>query len=98
MTHAVEVPQWEPTEGDIAGARVTDFARFVQQRTGTPMTDYQALWRWSGEDPATFLGALWGDFELGDPPLRVLEKAGMPGARGFPRGPPNYVDQKRGQP
>ncbi|MFL6084670.1 MAG: acetoacetate--CoA ligase [Mycobacterium sp.] len=93
MTHAVEVPQWEPTERDIAGARVTDFARFVQQRTGTPMTDYQALWRWSVEDPATFWGALWEYFELGDPPVRVLENAVMPGARWFPGVRLNYVDQ-----
>jgi acetoacetyl-CoA synthetase len=93
MTHAVEVPQWEPTERDIAGARVTDFARFVQQRTGTPMTDYQALWRWSVEDPAAFWGALWEYFELGDPPVRVLENAVMPGARWFPGVRLNYVDQ-----
>jgi acetoacetyl-CoA synthetase len=93
MTHAVEVPQWEPTERDIADARVTDFARFVQQRTGTPMTDYQALWRWSVEDPAAFWGALWEYFELGDPPVRVLENAVMPGARWFPGVRLNYVDQ-----
>jgi acetoacetyl-CoA synthetase len=93
MTHAVEVPQWEPTERDIADARVTDFARFVQQRTGTPMTDYQALWRWSVDDPAAFWGALWEYFELGDPPVRVLENAVMPGARWFPGVRLNYVEQ-----
>jgi len=27
MTDAPDVPQWQPTERDIADARVTDFAR-----------------------------------------------------------------------
>jgi acetoacetyl-CoA synthetase len=96
MTHAPEapaVPQWQPTERDIADARVTDFARFVQQRTAAPMTDYQSLWQWSVDDPAAFWGALWEYFELGAPPDRVLDDAEMPGARWFPGVRLNYVDQ-----
>jgi acetoacetyl-CoA synthetase len=96
MTHAPEAPagpQWEPTARDIADARVTDFARFVQQRTGAPMTDYRSLWQWSVDDPAAFWGALWEYFELGDPPARVLDNAEMPGARWFPGVRLNYVDQ-----
>jgi acetoacetyl-CoA synthetase len=93
MTHAVDVPQWQPTERDIADARVTDFARFVQQRTGAPMTDYQSLWRWSVDDPSAFWGALWEYFELGAPPDRVLDDAEMPGAQWFPGVRLNYVDQ-----
>jgi acetoacetyl-CoA synthetase len=93
MTHAVDVPQWEPTQRDIADARVTDFARFVQQRTRVPMADYQSLWQWSVNDPAAFWGALWDYFELGDPPDVVLDKSEMPGARWFPGVRLNYVDQ-----
>ncbi len=93
MTQAVDVPQWQPTERDIADARVTDFARFVQQRTGAPIADYRALWRWSVDDPAAFWGALWEYFELGDSPDRVLDNAEMPGARWFPGVRLNYVDQ-----
>ena len=69
MTHAVDVPQWQPTERDIADARVTDFARIVAQRTGTSLTDYQSLWRWSVDDPAAFWGALWEYFELEPRPI-----------------------------
>jgi acetoacetyl-CoA synthetase len=93
MTHAVDVPQWQPTDRDIADARVTDFARFVQQRTGASLTDYQSLWRWSVDDPAAFWGALWEYFELGAPPDRVLDDAEMPGAQWFPGVRLNYVDQ-----
>ncbi len=93
MTQAVEVPQWVPTEQDVADARVTDFARFVQQRTGAVVSDYRALWRWSVEEPAAFWGALWQYFELGDEPDTVLENAEIPGARWFPGTRLNYVDQ-----
>ena len=96
MTHASEAlvaPQWQPTERDIADARVTDFARFVQQRTGAPIADYRALWQWSVDDPAAFWGALWEYFDLGDPPDSVLESGEMPGARWFPGVRLNYVDQ-----
>jgi acetoacetyl-CoA synthetase len=86
-------PQWEPTRQDIAGARVTDFARFVQRRTGAPVPDYRSLWQWSVDDPAAFWGALWEYFELGDAPERVLGNAEMPGAKWFPGVRLNYVDQ-----
>ena len=93
MTDAPDVPQWQPTELDISDARVTDFARFVQQRTETRITDYQSLWQWSVDDPAAFWGALWEYFELGTQPDRVLDNAEMPGARWFPGVRLNYVDQ-----
>jgi len=93
MTHAVDVPQWRPTDSDIANARVTDFAKFVQNRTGATLSDYQSLWQWSVDDPSAFWGALWEYFGLGDPPDRVLDSSNMPGARWFPGVRLNYVDQ-----
>jgi acetoacetyl-CoA synthetase len=91
MTEAA--PQWQPTQRDIADARVTDFARFVQQRTRKQTSDYHELWQWSVDDPAAFWGALWEYFELGDAPARVLDNAQMPGAKWFPGVRLNYVDQ-----
>ena len=87
-------PQWEPTEQDIADARVTDFARFVQQRTGAPMPDYQSLWQWSVDDPAAFWGALWDYFELGDAPdARARQRRRCRARGGSPARALNYVDQ-----
>jgi len=91
MTEAA--PQWVPTDQDIANARVTDFARFVRERTGVPTTDYRSLWQWSVDEPGSFWGALWDYFELGDRPDTVLEAETMPGARRFPGARLNYVDQ-----
>jgi acetoacetyl-CoA synthetase len=86
-------PQWVPTDEDIARARVTDFARFVEQRTGAAAADYRSLWQWSVDDPAAFWATMWDYFELGDRPDRVLDDAQMPGARWFPGTQLNYVDQ-----
>ncbi|MEW1739722.1 acetoacetate--CoA ligase [Nocardia beijingensis] len=86
-------PQWVPTEADIAAARITDFARFVAERTGVRAADYHALWQWSVEDLAGFWHALWDYFELGDIAGEVLASAQMPGAQWFPGTRLNYVDQ-----
>lgn len=86
-------PQWTPTPQDVDGAIVTDFARFVEQRTGATFPDYHALWQWSVDDIGGFWAALWDYFELGDRAELVLESHEMPGARWFPGTTLNYVDQ-----
>ncbi|MEO3758362.1 acetoacetate--CoA ligase [Mycobacterium sp. B14F4] len=85
--------QWTPTDTDVADARVTDFARFVQGRAGRSFGDYQSLWQWSVDDPAAFWAALWDYFDLGDRPDTVLSSTEMPGAQWFPGTRLNYVDQ-----
>lgn len=86
-------PQWVPTDEDVACARVTDFARFAERRTGGTYPDYRSLWQWSVDDLPGFWGALWDYFALGEPPEAVLADAHMPGARWFPGVRLNYVDQ-----
>lgn len=86
-------PQWVPTDEDVATARVTDFARFVADRTGVTTTDYQSLWQWSVDEPAAFWATLWDYFELGQRGDKVLENDTMPGAQWFPGVKLNYVDQ-----
>ena len=91
MTDAA--PQWVPTDEDVANARVTDFARFVADRTGVTTTDYASLWQWSVDDPDAFWATLWDYFELGRRGDKVLENESMPGAQWFPGVTLNYVDQ-----
>ncbi|OBF97901.1 acetoacetate-CoA ligase [Mycobacterium sp. 852002-51152_SCH6134967] len=86
-------PQWTPTEEDVAGARVTDFAQFVQRRTGRNHPDYESLWQWSTDEPDEFWAALWDYFDLGERPELVLTSAEMPGAQWFSGVQLNYVDQ-----
>jgi acetoacetyl-CoA synthetase len=82
-----------PTERDIADARITDFARFVEGRTGVAVPDYRALWQWSVDDLAGFWQSVWDYFELGETGGEVLASAEMPGAQWFPGTRLNYVDQ-----
>ncbi|MFC9896570.1 acetoacetate--CoA ligase [Nocardia sp. NPDC127579] len=91
--HSPAAPQWEPTAADIAAARITDFTRFVADRTGVSVPDYQALWRWSIADLPAFWHAVWDYFELGPIAGEVLASAEMPGAQWFPGTKLNYVDQ-----
>ncbi|WP_137146707.1 acetoacetate--CoA ligase [Mycolicibacterium sp. CR10] len=86
-------PQWVPTDNDIANARVSDFARFAEQRTGAQLPDYRALWQWSVDDLDGFWAALWDYFDLGERAQGVLASSEMPGARWFPGTTLNYVDQ-----
>ncbi|WP_405160561.1 acetoacetate--CoA ligase [Nocardia sp. NBC_01499] len=86
-------PQWVPTEQDIADARITDFAKFVEKRTGVAAPDYHTLWQWSVDELADFWHAVWDYFELGDIAGEVLASAEMPGAQWFPGTRLNYVDQ-----
>lgn len=86
-------PQWVPTEQDIADARITDFAKFVEGRTGVVAPDYHTLWQWSVDELAEFWHAVWDYFELGEIAGEVLADAEMPGAQWFPGTRLNYVDQ-----
>ncbi|MEZ0340710.1 acetoacetate--CoA ligase [Mycobacterium sp. pV006] len=88
-----DAPQWTPTDDDIARARITDFARFVEKRTDVTFDDYRALWQWSVDDLDGFWAALWDYFDLGERGDTVLSGATMPGAQWFPGTTLNYVDQ-----
>ncbi|MFT4125685.1 MAG: acetoacetate--CoA ligase [Gordonia sp. (in: high G+C Gram-positive bacteria)] len=84
--------------------RMADFTRFAQGRAGVEFDDYDALWRWSVDQPTAFWRAIWEYFDLaeiaesddgaplGDAPTDVLADAQMPGARWFPGVRLNYVD------
>nr|WP_314142335.1 acetoacetate--CoA ligase [uncultured Rhodococcus sp.] len=86
---------WTPTDSDLAEARVTEFARFVEQRHEVLLPDYPALWRWSTNELELFWRAVWDFFEVrsSSVPTTVLAERSMPGAQWFPGTELNYVDQ-----
>ncbi|MCJ0890817.1 acetoacetate--CoA ligase [Rhodococcus sp. ARC_M5] len=86
---------WTPSDSDLAAARVTEFARFVEQRHEVELPDYEALWRWSTIELESFWRAVWDFFEVrsSSVPDTVLAERSMPGAQWFPGTHLNYVDQ-----
>jgi acetoacetyl-CoA synthetase len=86
-------PIWTPSLFRIADANLTRFMAFAATR-GAPSADYDALYRWSVEQPAAFWDAL---FEFADVVAErggaVLEHGGrMPGARWFPGTRLNFAE------
>ncbi len=90
------------TEQDPADTQMASFTEFARTRSGRPLADYDALWRWSVEEPAGFWHAVWDFYRLDDiaettdgRPLAddadILADSTMPGAQWFPRVRLNYV-------
>jgi acetoacetyl-CoA synthetase len=71
------------------------FTRWAQTRTGLSFPGYEALWRWSTDDPGAFWAALWdwADIRSPTPYSTPLERAIMPGAVWFPGAQVNFADQ-----
>jgi acetoacetyl-CoA synthetase len=79
-------PLWEPTPDLVERAVMTRFMREQGHDS------YDALWRWSVEDPDAFWAALWDFFDVGERSGPVLATRDMPGARWFPETRLNYAE------
>jgi len=84
---------WTPGAERIAGARLTDFMRWLAAR-GRRFDSYASLWQWSVDDLDGFWGALWEYFDVRatQPYERVLGRRTMPGADWFPGARLNYAE------
>ncbi len=87
-------PLWTPGE-EFAGSDLDRFAAFVADRTGRPMPDFWALWRWSTTDLAGFWAAVWEFYDVRASAAyeSVVSDVAMPGARWFAGARGNYADQ-----
>ena len=50
---------WQPTEMLLQQCQMAAFMRAANDRHGLALTDYDALWRWSIDQPAAFWSLLW---------------------------------------
>ncbi len=89
-------PCWRPNPTHAAATRVAAFARKAWPRDDGAVPDYDALWRWSIDQPEAFWRAVWKfTGVLGDPGERVLvsdSTKGMRGARWFPDARLNFAE------
>lgn len=82
---------WEPAADAWETTRMGAFARSHRPEA---VGDYEALWRWSIEQPAAFWEAVWDDLDVHahTPATATLADASMPGARWFPGATLNYAE------
>jgi acetoacetyl-CoA synthetase len=86
---------WSPPADVLERSRIGDYLRWLAAVHGLEFgSDYQALWRWSVDDPAAFWRSIWDYFEIitHEPPTDTLPDARMPGAHWFPGARLNYAE------
>ncbi len=85
---------WTPSERLRREARLTAYLDDLATSHGLRFDDYDALWRWSVDEPAAFWSSIVAFFELPfrTPPTRVLGDARMPGAVWFEGATLNYAE------
>jgi acetoacetyl-CoA synthetase len=85
---------WTPSPERQNASLLNAFRKKAESETGKIFQDYQGLWQWSIEDPATFWSLVW-DFcgVIGDKgKTTLLDGDKMPGARFFPDSHLNWAE------
>jgi len=84
---------WQPSAERVAGSRLSEFARFLEQRESQRFDSYAELWRFSVTDLARFWSALAEHFGVHwyAPPEDVVSGQ-MPEAHWFSGGTLNYAE------
>lgn len=85
---------WEPDAEWIAGARITEFGRWLAARGGVTAGTYDELWQWSVSDLDAFWSAVaeWYGVRWYERPAAALADPRMPGAVWFPGARLNYAE------
>lgn len=88
-------PIWTPSPDFASASVIADYQRWLARGRGLRFSGYDALWRWSVEQPADFWLSIWDYFDLQSdgPVAAVLRERRMPGARWFEGARLNYVQQ-----
>jgi acetoacetyl-CoA synthetase len=85
---------WTPSQQRIQRANLTSYMRWLGERRGLDLPDYDALWRWSVDELDAFWASIWDYFDVraSQPYERVLGRRKMPGAQWFPGARLNYAE------
>lgn len=93
MSQPILPPLWSPSDAVVERARVTEFQRLAEERTGRTFSNYEDLWEWSTRD----LGGFWATVAeyFGVTSLsaasEVLAIEAMPGSQWFPGVSTNFA-------
>lgn len=91
---AVAEPVWRPDPGRATATHMAAFHERVARAFAVPRGSYEALHRWSVDDPGAFWREVW-DYTgvIGEPGSTVVEDPDrMPGARWFPEAELNFAE------
>jgi acetoacetyl-CoA synthetase len=85
---------WHPPPDARQRTRIGHYLDWLEERRGLHFADYDALWRWSVDDPGGFWTSIWDHFDVIShvAPGQPLADARMPGARWFPGATLNYAE------
>ncbi|WP_372863367.1 acetoacetate--CoA ligase [Spongiibacter sp.] len=86
---------WRPSAARIAGSNMTQFAAHLQAQHGLTFDDYQALQRWSVDQPEVFWQAVWDFCDIlasQTSPQILVDADKFPGARWFPKARLNFAE------
>ncbi|HEY4227629.1 MAG TPA: AMP-binding protein, partial [Candidatus Limnocylindrales bacterium] len=97
MDAAVEAPPrvlWSPPPGVLEHSNMGQYVTWLGAHRGRRFDGYDALWRWSVDEPGAFWQSIADHFQVAwhDEPATALENASMPGARWFPGATLNYAE------
>ena len=53
---------WQPTPERVAGARLTDYMRWLRDERGIAHDSYDSLWQWSVDNIEAFWASIWDYF------------------------------------
>ncbi len=88
MPEPESTPLWQPSPERMAQANITAFMREAERRWSVSLPDYDALWRWSTDEPERFWSLVWDTCDViaeerGNVVLRDGDR--LPGAAFFPQ-------------
>lgn len=86
---------WEPSKEQAERANMTTFMRYVNERFGLSLANYDELYQWSIDNSADFWAAMWsfGDIVHSKPYDNVVEDFDiMSGARWFTGAQMNFAE------
>lgn len=77
---------WSPDDEAVERATLTAYRRWVSDRTGRQLDDYQSLWQWSVDELDDFWASIWEYYDVAAeaPYESVRGTRGMPGTQWFP--------------
>jgi acetoacetyl-CoA synthetase len=84
---------WQPSSERMQRATITRYVEWLRER-GVHTDGYDALWRWSVDEPAAFWSSIWDfcDIRAAHPFEHALSHPSMPGTKWFEGSRLNYAE------